>query len=74
MVQVLLDHARLPAALTWSTRVAAPLAAIFVSSGFFGLAHVPVLRTVLYAGAALVCFVTLTTGVGLLRSLGGPVA
>jgi len=38
VVQVLLDQARLPAGLTWSARVAAPLAAIFVSGGFFGAA------------------------------------
>lgn len=70
VVQVLLDQARLPAGLTWSARIAAPLAAILVSGGFFGLAHLPALRSMLYAGAALVCYVTLATGVGLLRSRG----
>ncbi len=69
VVQVLLDYARLPVEMTWSTRVAAPLAAICVSGGFFGLAHIPALRALLYAGAALVCYATLTTGVGLLRSV-----
>ena len=69
VLQVLLDHARLPVGMAWSTRVAAPLAAIFVSGGYFGFAHVPALRVLLYAGAALVAFATLTAGVGLLRSL-----
>jgi hypothetical protein len=72
VVQVLLDHARLPVGMTWSARVAAPLAAICVSGGFFGVAYIPALRTVLYSGAALVCYATLTTGVGLLRSLRRP--
>jgi hypothetical protein len=69
VLQVLLDHARLPVAVSWSARGAAPLAAILVSGGFFGIAYVPALRAVLYAGAALVAYATLTAGVGLLRSL-----
>ncbi len=69
-VQVLLDHARLSPGLSWSARVAAPLAAILVSGGFFVLAHAPHLRVVLYLGATLVALATATTGVGLLRSLG----
>lgn len=69
VVQVLLDHARLGPGLVWTLRVAAPLAAIVVSSGFFALAHVPQLRAILYAGAALVALATLATGIGLLLSL-----
>ncbi len=69
VVQVLLDQARLAPGLAWSARVAAPLAAILVAGGFFTLAHAPQLRAILYAGAALVAFATLTTGVGLLLSL-----
>jgi hypothetical protein len=71
VLQVLLDHARLAMRMTWSARVAAPLAAIFVSGGFFGVAHIPALRFVLYAGAILVAYATLTVGIGLLRSLRG---
>jgi hypothetical protein len=71
VLQVLLDHARLSVPMTWSARVAAPVAAILVSGGFFGLAYVPALRIVLYAGAALVAYATLTVGIGLLRSLRG---
>jgi hypothetical protein len=69
VVQVLLDQARLPPGLSWAARVAAPLAAILVSAGFFTLAHAPQLRVVLYAGATLVALATATTGVGLLLSL-----
>jgi membrane protease YdiL (CAAX protease family) len=73
-VQVLLDHARLSPGLCWSARVAAPLAAILVSGGFFTLAHAPQLRVVLYVGATLVALATATTGVGLLLSLRGRAA
>jgi len=44
LVHVLLDHARLSNTVCWTARVAAPLAAILVSGGFFGLAHLPALR------------------------------
>ena len=56
IVQVLLDEARLPVGVVWSARVAAPLAAICVSGGFFGLAYNPALRGLLYAGALLVAY------------------
>lgn len=69
VLQVLLDHARIAAGAVWSARVAAPLAAVLVPGGFFGLAHVPSLRVLLYAGAALVVYATLAVGIGLLRSL-----
>ncbi len=70
VLQLLLDEVRLSTGVVWSARVAAPLAAILVSGGFFGLAHAPPLRALLYAGAALVVYATLTAGIGLLRSLG----
>ncbi|HET6921547.1 MAG TPA: hypothetical protein VFI16_00235 [Anaeromyxobacteraceae bacterium] len=72
LLQLALDHAALPASLAWSVRVAAPLAAVLVSGGFFGLAHLPALCALLYAGAALLAFATLTSGIGLLRSPGAP--
>jgi hypothetical protein len=68
LLQVFLDHARLPHGLAWSVRVAAPAAALLVSGGFFGLAHAASLRFLLYAGAALVVSATIATGVGVLRS------
>jgi hypothetical protein len=71
VLQVLLDDARLSPATTWAARVAAPAAALCVSGGFFGLAYAPALRFLLYAGALLVAFSTLATGVGVLRAGAG---
>lgn len=67
VVQVLLDHAAVRPGLAWSARIAAPAAAILVSAGFFGLAHVHALRVLLYAGAALLVWAVLVSGVGLIR-------
>jgi hypothetical protein len=67
VVQLLLDHAHLPPDWLWATRLAAPTAAILVSGGFFGIAFSARLRVLLYGGALLLVFVTVATGVGLLR-------
>ncbi len=67
VLQIAADHAVLSRGLELSARIAAPLAAILVSGGFFGLAHAPGLRVLLYLGALLVAFATLTIGVGLIR-------
>ncbi len=47
--------------------IGAPLAAICVSGGFFGVAFPPGFKVLLYTGAALVALVTFLTGVGLVR-------
>ncbi len=65
ILQQLLDHTSLPEGLVTALRVAAPLAAICVSGGFFGVAFLPALRGLLYLGATLVGGVTLATGIGL---------
>ncbi|HET9037039.1 MAG TPA: hypothetical protein VFN45_12575 [Myxococcaceae bacterium] len=67
VTQVLLDHANLSPELTWALRIGAPLAAICVSGGFFGVAFFPSFKLLLYTGAVLVSMVTLATGIGLLR-------
>jgi hypothetical protein len=67
VIQVMLDQAKLPSELVWALRIGAPLAAIFVSGGFFGVAFLPAFKLLLYTGAALVSLVTLITGIGLLR-------
>jgi hypothetical protein len=67
VIQVLLDHANLSPDLTWALRIGAPLGAICVSGGFFGIAFFPRFRLLLYTGAALVSAVTLVTGIGLVR-------
>jgi hypothetical protein len=65
-VQQLLDYVPLPSYVVMSLRIAAPLAAVCVSGGFFGVAFSPSLRAILYIGAALVCVVMLATGIGLI--------
>jgi hypothetical protein len=67
VIQVLLDHATLTSGLKWFARVSAPLAAVTISGGFFGLAFIPAFRWLLYLGAAGMALAVLATGVGLLR-------
>jgi hypothetical protein len=68
ILQVLLDSTRLPAALTWAARICAPLSAVALSAGFFGLAFSSSFRWLLYFGICMLVVALLTTGVGLLRS------
>ena len=67
VIQVLLDSAALSRKLKWLARVAAPLAAVAISGGFFGLAYNPNFKWLLYFGAACLVVVVLLTGAGLLR-------
>ena len=69
VLQLMVDHAAL-GRLAWPVRIAAAAAPVLVSAGFFGVAHLPALRGVLYFGALLVAAVTVTIGVGLLRARG----
>lgn len=69
VIQVLLDSARLPLSLKWLARIAAPVAAVAVSGGFFGVAFLPGFRWLLYFGAACMFFAAILTGIGLLRNL-----
>jgi hypothetical protein len=68
ILQMLIDYARIPLSLVWPARIAAPLAAVLVSAGFFGTAHMGALRIVLYLGAAFLMAVTVLVGIGLLRT------
>ena len=71
--QVLADGAALPPSLLWPVRVAVPLAAILISSGFFFSVLEPGARQVngavslIYAGALVLAVAVVTLGVGLLR-------
>src|SRR5688500_13832795 len=67
VLQILVDYARL-GSLAWPVRIAAPAAALLVSGGFFGVAHVPALRALLYAGGTVLAATTLTIAVGLLKA------
>jgi hypothetical protein len=72
VMQILLDSARLSAFLTWSARIAAPVAAAAISGGFFGLAFFEGFKWLLYGGALLLLVALVLTGVGLLRNLQSP--
>jgi hypothetical protein len=67
VVQVLLDAATLSSRTKWMARIAAPVAGIAVSGGFFGLAFTPAFRWLVYAGGACLVLAVLLTGIGLLR-------
>ena len=69
-LQIALDHASLPFSLVRPLRVAAVAGPLLVSGGFFGLAHLPPLRVLLYLGAAVLAATTVTVGVGLIRGRG----
>lgn len=68
VLQVLIDATELSPAISWLARVSAPLAAILVSGGFFGIAFVPAFAALLWAGAACLVVSVVITGVGLLRA------
>jgi hypothetical protein len=67
VLQVLLDSATLPARLKWLARIGAPLGAVGISGGFFGIAFIPALQWLLYSGAALMAIAVILASVGLLR-------
>lgn len=70
LIQLLIDNARLPKWAMWAARISAPVAAITVSGGFFGLAFFPEFRWLLYFGALSLFVSVIFTGIGLLRNLG----
>jgi hypothetical protein len=67
-LQIALDDVALPTPWIWPLRIAAIAAALCVSGGFFGLAHLRAFRGMLYIGAILVIATTLTVGIGLVRA------
>ena len=67
VIQILLDAAVLSPALKWVARLAAPLAAVAVSGGFFGLAYSASFAGLLYFGGLCLVLALLLTGIGLLR-------
>jgi|SRR6266850_609099 len=69
VVQILLDSARLSSGLRWLARISAPLAAVAMSAGLFGVAFVPAFRWLLYLGAISLAVSVILTGIGLLRNL-----
>jgi hypothetical protein len=71
-MQVLIDATRLSAPMRWLARISAPVAAVTVSGGFFGVAFFPAFRWLLYVGGLSLFVATILTGVGLLRNLRAP--
>jgi hypothetical protein len=69
VIQIMLDSAKLPAAMVWLARIAAPLAALLVAGGFFGLAFEPGFQWLLYAGGLSLLISLVLAAVGLLRNL-----
>jgi hypothetical protein len=69
LLQLFLDSTRLPPAMRWLARIAAPVAAVAISGGFFGLAFSSSLRWLIYLGALAMIVALVITAVGLLRNL-----
>ena len=67
-LQIGVDSAAIPQMLVWPVRIGAVAAALFVSGGFFGVAHTRALRGLLYTGAVLVAATTLIVGIGLIMA------
>jgi hypothetical protein len=67
VVQMLLDNATLSSGMKWLARISAPVAAVAISGGFFGVAFIPGFRVLLYLGAASLAVAVVLTGVGLIR-------
>jgi hypothetical protein len=67
LLQILLDSARLSAAAKWLARICAPLAAVLLSAGFFGVSVSLSLRWLIYLGALSMLIALLLTAVGLIR-------
>jgi hypothetical protein len=72
IIQVLLDSTKLSSALKWCARFSAPLAAVAVSGGFFGVAFFPEFRWLMYFGILCLLVTLGLTGVGLLANLRSP--
>ena len=69
VMQVLIDSTRMSSRSRWLARMSAPVAAVAVSAGFFGLAFLPGFRWLLYLGGLSLLVSVVLTGVGLLNNL-----
>jgi hypothetical protein len=54
VMQVLINSTRLSTSMMWLARISAPVAAVAVSGGFFGVAYFPELWWLLYVGGLLI--------------------
>lgn len=72
VMQILIDSTRLSTPMMWLARISAPVAAVTVSGGFFGVAFFPEFRWLLYFGGLSLFVALVLTGVGLLKNLHAP--
>jgi hypothetical protein len=70
LLQMFLDSARLSASAKWLARICAPLAAVLLSAGFFGVSVSVGLRWLIYLGIVSMLIALLLTVLGLMRGLG----
>ena len=69
LLQIFLDSARLSVAAKWLARLCAPLAAVFLAAGFFGVAVSVSFRWLIYLGVLSMLIALLLTVLGLIRDL-----
>ena len=69
LLQIFLDSARLSVATKWLARICAPLAAVFLSAGFFGVGVSVSFRGLIYLGVLSMLIALLLTVLGLIRDL-----
>jgi hypothetical protein len=69
LLQTFLDSARLSSRAKWLARISAPLAAVFLSAGLFGVAISASFRWLIYLGAVSMLTALLLAVVGLIRGL-----
>jgi uncharacterized protein (DUF2141 family) len=67
ILQPLLDATVLKETTRWVARIAAPVSAVLVSGGFFGVAFQPAFGALLWLGAVALVVAVVVTGVGLVR-------
>jgi len=72
VIQVPIDGTKLSIRMMWLSRISAPVAAVAISGGFFGIAFVFAFRWLLYFGGLSLLVALILTGVGLLRNLRTP--
>ncbi|MDZ7680156.1 MAG: hypothetical protein U5J63_00250 [Fodinibius sp.] len=72
VIQILVDATKLSKKLSWLARISAPVAAVAISGGFFGLAFLPGFKWLLYVGVLSLVVSLLVTGIGLLKNLDMP--
>jgi hypothetical protein len=69
LLQIFLDSAALTVGTKWLARICAPLAAMFLSAGFFGVAISASFRWLIYLGVISMLTALLLTVLGLIRGL-----